>query len=112
MQTAQKREVKEPENNDMTIEVLDKDLLPLEDTLIQIENEIGSKKEKFELDKKLEYFSENIIIYSFLYKKKRIFETIKRTEKKRVYSYVGDESMHKSHLLNLINRGDTIVGHK
>ena len=91
----------------LTVDVSDEDLLSLEDTFEQIENEVKDKAELIGIDKKLEYFSNSLIIYSFVYREHIIFETFDRSEEKSEYTYLADQRMHKSHLLNLINRGES-----
>lgn len=108
MQMTKDEEIPGMSELEMTIEVLDEDLLCLEDTFEQIEKEIRDKTELIGIEKKLEYFSNTLIIYTFIYKERIIFETFDRSEEKSDYTYLADQRMHKSHLLNLINRGESI----
>lgn len=108
MQMTKDNEHPEVADLEMTIEVLDEDLLSLEDTFEQIEKEIRDKAELIGINKKLEYFSSALIIYTFIYREHIIFETFNRSEEKSDYTYLEDQRMHKSHLLNLINRGESL----
>lgn len=112
MQQAKENEEVTEEMLMMQIEVLDEDLLLLEDTFEQIENEIRDKAELHKIEKKLEYFSNKLIVYSFVYREHIIFQTFDRSEELSEFSYLADVKMHKSHLLNLINRGESFGNRK
>ena len=91
----------------------------------EIELLIGERNENFAKDlvseimsaqsknKKVEYLSEKIIIYSYQYEVSEnqdllIFEMVNRRSKneEREHYYIANRNLHPSYLLNLINKGE------